>query len=232
MKRMAWLFALLLAASAGAQAEEADAPPLRSADIPMDAATLKKGLMVFTNTCQTCHGLRYFQYRHLREYRQALGLSDEEIRELQGDHDKMEPFAPMTPPEAAKQMFGLEPPDLSLVTRARKGGARYVYSLLTGYAHDPKGKVPDGNYNLYFPGHRIAMPDPLGWLDHDPAQTKELEEQARAVAAFLAFVGDPHQLERRAIGKWVLGFLVLLTIVFYLLYRETWKDIHDEGGKA
>ncbi len=232
MNHMAWMLALVLAGIGVAQASEADAPALPDVEIPMDAATLKKGLMVFTSNCQTCHGLRYLQYRHLREYREVLGLTDAEIQELQGDHDKMETFKPMTPPEAAKEMFGLAPPDLSLITRARKGGARYVYALLTGYAHDPKGKVPDGNYNLYFPGHRIAMPDPLGWLDHDPAQTKELEEQARAVAAFLAFVGDPHQLERRAIGKWVLGFLVLLTIVFYLLYRETWKDIHNEGGKA
>jgi len=69
------------------------------------------------------------------------------------------------------------------------------------------------------------MPDPLGWLDHDEADTAELEAQANDVAAFLTFIGDPHQNERHAIGKYVMIFLILLTIVLYLLKKEVWKDV-------
>ena len=41
------------------------------------------------------------------------------------------------------------PPDLSLMVKARHGGADYIYSLLTGYVDPPAGvKVPEGmNYN-------------------------------------------------------------------------------------
>lgn len=69
------------------------------------------------------------------------------------------------------------------------------------------------------------MPDPLSWFDHDPADTKGIETQARDVASFLEFISDPHQLQRKRIGAWVLAFLVLLTAVLYALKREIWKDI-------
>lgn len=34
---------------------------------------------------------------------------------------------------------GALPPDLSLMTKARHGGADYVYALLTGYVDPPEG---------------------------------------------------------------------------------------------
>jgi ubiquinol-cytochrome c reductase cytochrome c1 subunit len=43
---------------------------------------------------------------------------------------------------------------------------------------------------------------------------------------FLAYVGEPIQLERQRIGIWVLLFLGLLCVVFYLLKKEYWKDVH------
>ena len=127
-------------------------------------------------------------------------------------------------PADAEVSYGKVPPDLSLIVNARRGGADYVYSLLTGFEHDPAGKVPDGNFNEYFPGNRIAMPDPLSWLGHDEDETKELEEQAQDVAAFLTFIGDPHQNQRHTIGKYVMIFLLILTIILYLLKKEVWKD--------
>ena len=55
------------------------------------------------------------------------------------------------------------PPDLSLITKAREGGADYVYAILTGYKDPPPGfkLMPGMYYNEYFPGHQIAMPPPL-----------------------------------------------------------------------
>jgi len=128
-------------------------------------------------------------------------------------------------PEDAKNFYGKVPPDLSLITAARRGGADYVYSILTGFEHDPHGKIPDGNFNEFFPGNRIAMPDPLSWLDHEEADTAQIEQDAQDVSAFLAFIADPHQNERRAIGCWVLGFLLILVLVLWRLKVEVWKDV-------
>ena len=65
------------------------------------------------------------------------------------------------PPRAANN--GALPPDLSLIVNAREGGPDYVYGILTGFGEPPPGfKMQDGmNYNKYFPGHQIAMPQPL-----------------------------------------------------------------------
>src|SRR3546814_18099889 len=62
------------------------------------------------------------------------------------------------------------PPDLSLMVKAREGGAAYIHSILTGYEKpDPEiaKKYPDFevleglNYNPYFPSPSIAMAHPI-----------------------------------------------------------------------
>lgn len=49
---------------------------------------------------------------------------------------------------------GALPPDLSLIVKARKDGADYIYSLLTGYAEPPAevAVAPGQHYNPYFAG--------------------------------------------------------------------------------
>ena len=185
---------------------------------------IRRGLTVFTDVCMGCHSAKYVTYKGLMDYPE-IGLTREEVDELRGDKPLTSGMITDLAPEDAAVSYGKVPPDLSLIVNARRGGADYVYSLMTGFVHDHEGKVPDGNYNEVFPGNRIAMPDPLGWLDHDEADTAELEAQSHDVSAFLAFIGDPHQNERHAIGKYVMIFLILLTLVLYLLKKEVWKDI-------
>jgi len=221
---MAW-FALLawMCVGAGlAQAEDADA--LKPVKITMDQKTLQKGLHVFTDVCMGCHSLRYVTWKDLMDYPE-IGLSRKDVDELRGDAPLNARMMTQLTAADAKASYGTVPPDLSVMARAREGHGAYIYSLLMGFAHDPKGRIPDGNYNVYFPGHRIAMADPLGWLDHDPGDEADLKGQARAVASFLTFVGEPHQLQRLAMGKRVLIFLVVLTFVFWLLKREVWRDV-------
>jgi cytochrome c1 len=189
-----------------------------------DQEQLRRGLTVFTEVCMGCHSAVYVTYKGLMDYPE-LAISREAVDELRGEHPIAAGLVTDLSPEDAEVSYGKVPPDLSLITNARRGGADYVYSILTGFEHDPKGKIPDGNYNEYFAGHRIAMPDPLGWLDHDAADTADLEKQAQDVAAFLTFIADPHQNQRRAIGVWVMGFLILLVIVLGLLKKEVWKDV-------
>jgi len=189
-----------------------------------DQAQIRRGLTVFTDVCMGCHSAKYLTYKDLMDYPE-IGITRKEVDELRGEHPLTAGLITDLTPADAKVSYGKVPPDLSLIVSARRGGANYVYSVLTGFKHDPAGKVPDGNYNEYFPGNRIAMPDPLGWLDHDAADTADLEKQGQDVAAFLTLVSDPHQNQRHAIGAWVMGFLVLLVIVLGLLKKEVWKDV-------
>jgi len=189
-----------------------------------DQEQIRRGLTVFTDVCMGCHSAKYITYKGLMDYPE-IGISREMVDELRGSKPLTSGMISDLTPEDATVSYGKVPPDLSIIVNARRGGANYVYSVLTGFEHDPSGKVPDGNFNEYFPGNRIAMPDPLGWLDHDASDTAELENQAHDVSAFLTFIGDPHQNERHAIGFWVVGFLILLTLVLYLLKKEVWKDV-------
>jgi cytochrome c1 len=198
---------------------------LKHAEIDVsDQAQIQRGLTVFTDVCMGCHSAKYVTYKGLMDYPE-IGISREMVDELRGSKPLTSGMISDLSPEDATVSYGKVPPDLSLIVNGRRGGANYVYSVLTGFEHDPSGKVPDGNFNEYFPGNRIAMPDPLSWLDHDASDTAELEQQANDVSAFLAFISDPHQNERRAIGFWVVGFLILLTVVLYLLKKEVWKDV-------
>ena len=215
--------ALLLVFPMAAQAS-GDSVELKKAGISLDQETIRKGLTVFTDVCMGCHSAKYVSYRNLMDYPE-IGLTREEVDELRGDKALLDGMKTELAPEDASAAYGKVPPDLSVIARGRRGGGDYLYSLLTGYESDPNGKIEDGNYNHFFPGNRIAMPDPLAWLDHDESETADLEDQARSVSSFLVFIGDPHQLERKRLGRWVMGFLVLLTFVLWMLKREVWKDI-------
>jgi ubiquinol-cytochrome c reductase cytochrome c1 subunit len=55
------------------------------------------------------------------------------------------------------------------------------------------------------------------------------EEYARAMrdlTNFMVYLGEPAKLDRQSIGVWVLLFLVVMTVVMYLLKKEYWKDVH------
>jgi len=197
---------------------------LKNAHISLDKKTLKKGLEVFTDVCMGCHSARYLTYRDLMDYPE-LAVSRSDVDDLREDKPLTASLTSALTPADALQNYGIVPPDLSVMAKAREDGGNYIYSLLTGFEHDPKGRIPDGNYNVYFPGHRIAMMDPLSWLDHDKSDEADIKDQARSVASFLVFISDPHQLERKAIGGWVMGFLVLLTFVLWLLKRAVWRDV-------
>jgi len=223
--KTAWLalLAWIVVSTAGmALAEGGQA--LKPVSIMLDQATLQKGLHVFTDVCMGCHSLRYMTWKNLMDYPE-IGMIRKDVDELRGDAPLTGRMLTPLPEEDAMASYGIVPPDLSVMAKAREGHGAYIYSLLTGYEHDPKGRIPDGNYNVYFPGRRIAMSDPLGWFEHDPGDEEDLKEQARAISSFLAFVSDPHQQKRKRIGMWVLIFLVILTAVLYALKQEVWKDI-------
>jgi cytochrome c1 len=117
---------------------------------------------------------------------------------------------------------GSLPPDLSVITSARHGGAEYIRSLLMGYT----GETVDGRHvNHYFPGGLIAMPAPLTpdrvtYQDGTPAS---VEQMATDVTAFLHWAADPHLEARNKLGMMSVGFLLVLSFLLYLAYKQVWR---------
>jgi ubiquinol-cytochrome c reductase cytochrome c1 subunit len=179
------LLALLLAfgLTAGARASEEGYPWDTFPQTRLtDVAALQNGARLFVNYCLNCHSAQYLRYNRLRD----IGLTEDQIKknflfatEKVGDTMKVSLDA-----RNAKDWFGAQPPDLSLITRSRsemgKGsGADYVYTYLRTFYRDP-AKATGWN-NLVFPD--VAMPHAL-W---------ELQGQRRAV---FVDVKDPHEPTR------------------------------------
>ena len=134
--------------------------------------------------------------------------------------------------EAAKAANnGKVPPDLSMIVKAREGGAHYVYSIITGFGQTPpKGfSVPSGTYyNPYFEGWNIGMPPPLvaDAVTYSDGTKATLDQEAHDVATFLAWASDPKMEERKRMGFGVLIFLVVLSGLLFAAYRKVWADLH------
>ncbi len=210
-----------------------------------DKPQLRRGLQVYHDICSNCHSLKLVAYRNLA----YLGLSEDEIKDMaaekqvqdgpndQGDMYQRparpsDYFVPPFPNEPAARVAnnGALPPDLSLITKARAGGADYIYAILTGFADAPADvTMADGmNYNTAFPGHQIAMPPPISDDQVTYADgTKATKEQiAKDAVAFLNWAAEPELDLRHNLGLKVLGFLFVLTVMFYALKRKIWADVH------
>ncbi|MBL8551431.1 MAG: cytochrome c1 [Hyphomonadaceae bacterium] len=123
---------------------------------------------------------------------------------------------------------GALPPDLSVITLARHDGANYVHSLLTGYSDPPAGvDVVQGKYyNRYFAGGWIAMPPPLASADmvtYSDGTAATPEQMARDVTHFLAWASDPKMEMRKSLGLQSMAFLLVLTFLVYLAYKQVWR---------
>ncbi len=116
----------------------------------------------------------------------------------------------------AQKVFGDVPPDLNLMAKARGGGSKgaaYIYSLLVSYNDTPEK-------NSVFPN--ITMPPPFSGDDPD------LARKAKDVSAFLDYAADPSGRERRGLGIYVLGYMVILAMLLYALNRRTWRPMSSE----
>ena len=151
------------------------------------------------------------------------------------------------PNEAAARASngGAYPPDLSVMAKARHAGPQYIYSLLTGYKTPPAGlKVGAGqHYNPYMagdvtaawsgphdkvpPGGFIAMAPPLaaGQVTFDDGTKSTLEQQAKDVAAFIAWASEPKMEERKAFGMAAMIYLFIFAGLLYASYRKIWKNV-------
>jgi ubiquinol-cytochrome c reductase cytochrome c1 subunit len=225
-----------------------------------DKQQVQRGFQVYSEVCSACHSLKLVSFRDLK----AIGYNDAEIKKIASDWktqvpsinpDTGEPstrkalpsdnFPAPFPNEVAARAANNNalPPDLSLITKAREGGAAYVYSLLTGYANQPgyrneKGEEllrafpdaktpPNLHFNPYFANLNIAMPPPLttsGQVSYEDGTKPTVDQMARDVAAFLAWTAQPDLESRHAAGVAVVIFLLFASILGYLAYQQLWHD--------
>lgn len=156
--------------------------------------------------------------------------SGEEVTRLARPADRLaKPF----PNEAIARLAngGAYPPDLSVITKARHGGANYIHSLLTGYSDPPAAKAaeapPGKYYNAYFPGGWISMPPPLvdDRVTYDDQTPATVEQMSRDVSAFLEWAADPRAQQRKQMGLAVMGYLALLSVLLFGAYKSIWRSV-------
>ena len=215
-----------------------------------DRASLQRGYQVYTEVCAACHSMKYLSYRNLYEpggpefsKEQAKIIasqfeltdgpnSDGEMftRAARLSDNFVGPYENMQAATAANG--GAYPPDMSVLVKARKGGADYIYSLLLGYEEPPEGITLDDGvyYNKYMAGNKIKMSNPLSedivtYLDG----TKATEEQmAKDVTSFLAWSAEPHLEARHKIGFRALVYLFIMTVLVYFSMKKLWSRIESK----
>lgn len=251
LKKVLAPLALALAFSAPALAAEGVAAPKMSWSFhglfgTFDRAAAQRGFQVYKEVCAACHSLHLVAYRNLQD----LGFSEAEVKAIaagyqfvDGPNDAGEMFER---PGRASDRFhkafpndnaaragnnGALPPDLSLIVKARPDGHNYVNALLGhGYEKAPADvQLADGqHYNKYFPGHKIAMPQPLneGQVTYADGTKATVEQMAHDVTTFLAWAAEPELERRHQLGLQVILFLIVATGVFYAAKRRIWKDLH------
>lgn len=211
-----------------------------------DRASAQRGFQVYKEVCSACHAMRQVAYRNLM----ALGLTEDQVKIIAADfqikdgpNDQGEMFErPGRPSDRFRSPFanalaaraannGAYPPDLSVMIKARKDGANYMYALLTGYRDPPPAGVTlmaGMYYNAYFSGHQIAMAPPLSddRVTYADGTSATVSQMARDVTTFLAWASEPELEERRAMGVKVILFLLVLTVLAYGVKRKIWADLH------
>ena len=134
--------------------------------------------------------------------------------------------------EAKSANGGAYPPDMSVLVKARKGGADYIYSILLGYEEAPENiKLEDGvYYNKYMYGNAIKMPNPLsdGLVEYNDGTEATEEQMAKDVVTFLAWSAEPHLEARHKIGFKAIIYLIILALLAYLSMKRVWSRVEPK----
>ena len=216
-----------------------------------DRASLQRGFQVYKEVCASCHSMQYLSYRNLGEPG-GPEFSELEVKAIaasfeieDGPDSQGEMFTrPGRPSDKFKSPYpnvqaataangGAYPPDMSVLVKARKGGANYIYSVLVGYEDPPPGVTLDEGgvyYNKYMIGNKIKMPNNLsdGLVEYADGTVSTVNQMAKDVTTFLAWAAEPELEERHRTGVKVIIYLILLTILVYLSMKRIWSRIDTE----
>jgi len=220
-----------------------------------DRASLQRGYQVYQEVCSGCHSVQHLSYRNLLEKGGPEFLPEEvkaiaaQFEVTDGPNEDGEMFtrpgrlsdkfiSPFPNVKAAAAANGgAYPPDMSVLAKARKGGANYIYSLLMGYEEAPAGYELENGvyYNKYMPGQKIKMAEPIsdGIVEYADGTETSKQQIARDVTAFLVWAADPHLEARHKMGFKVFFYLIILLTLVYLSKQKVWsrfgsKDEEEE----
>lgn len=221
--------------------------PLDKANYDLtDKESLQRGAQTYMNYCLGCHQMQYQRYQRTFS---DLGIPDDVGQEhLQFTGEKVfDHITNSMPVEGAKKWFGAPPPDLTLAARVR--GADWLYTYLRTFYEDPA--KPFGVNNKVFPD--VGMPHVLQELQGLPRETteeqlvdgqmveryvgikadgsgelsaSEYDQVVLDLVNFMVYSAEPIALERQALGKKVLIFILVLFVFVFLLKKEYWRDVH------
>lgn len=250
MKRIITALSLFVALVAGAHAAGGGFPLEKAPKRTNDVAALQNGAKLFVNYCLSCHSAAFMRYNRLRD----IGLTEKQIKEnLMFTTDKVgDTMKAAIDPKQAKEWFGANPPDLTLVARSRASGAGsgadYLYTYLRTYYRDET--KPTGWNNMAFPN--VGMPHVMwelqgerrpvfetvsehghdvqklkGWEQVTPGKMSpaEFDQATGDLVAFMQWMSEPVQNTRVRIGVWVMLFLAVFTVIAWRLNAAYWKDI-------
>lgn len=240
MKIKGYFFTLLLIICSVAKASQRPLYPVLT-DVN-NKASLQRGAKFYINYCAGCHSLRYVRYQQLA---MDLNIVDEKGKVLEtivkenlifNDAKLSHIIKVAMPAESAKKWFGVTPPDLSLVAKAK--GADWIYTYLRSFYKDPTRRW--GTNNLLVPG--VAMPnvlihlqgiqipvykrlngsaqltiDHLVLIEKGQYTPRQLNDELTDLVNFLVYISEPTVKVRKQLGWWVLTYLaIMLGLVFYL----------------
>tara|TARA_B100000029_G_scaffold110214_3_gene101992 strand:- start:7313 stop:7990 length:678 start_codon:yes stop_codon:yes gene_type:complete len=210
-----------------------------------DRAAVQRGFKVYREVCSGCHSMNLLYYRDLID----IGFSEEEVKAIASEYDVLDgpndegemferPARPsdkfvdpfLNEQEARLSNNGAYPPDLSVITKARKYGVDYIYNLLMGYQEPPEGTIiGDGMYfNKWVEGNQIAMAQPLDdeYVDYDDGTENNLAQLSKDVTVFLAWSAEPELEVRKQLGIKVILFFVIIGFLFYLAKLRLWRNLN------
>ena len=215
-----------------------------------DRGSLQRGYQVYSEVCAACHSMKYLSYRNLSE-KGGPEFSIEQAKAIAAS------FEITDGPNADGEMFtrpgklsdkflmpyendkaaqaangGAYPPDMSVLAKARSGGADYIYSLLLGYEEAPSGMSLDDGvyYNKYMYGNQIKMSAPLteDLIEYGDGTEASIEQMSKDVTTFLMWAAEPHLETRHQMGFKAIVYLIILTVLVYFSMKKIWSRVETE----
>ena len=215
-----------------------------------DRGALQRGYQVYSEVCSSCHSMKYVSYRNLAEkggpefsldQAKAIAASFEVTDGPNADGEMFtrpgklsDKFVMPYENEKAAQAAngGAYPPDMSVLVKARGGGANYIYSLLQGYEDPPLGMTLDEGvyYNKYMYGNKIKMSNQLsdGLVEYSDGTKATVEQMSKDITTFLMWTAEPHLEARHRMGFKAIVYLIILTVLVYFSMKKIWSRIETE----
>ena len=218
-----------------------------------DRASLQRGYQVYKEVCSGCHSAKYLSYRNLSE-KGGPEFSVEEAKAIaskfeveDGPNSEGEMFIrsgrlsdnfvnPYPNIEASTAANGgAYPPDMSVLAKARSGGADYIYSLLLGYEEAPADfELDDGvYYNQYMPGKKIKMSEPIydEIVEYSDGTQATKEQVAKDITTFLVWASEPHLESQHRMGFKSIFYLIILITLVYMSKQKVWARFSSKEEK-